>query len=213
VPYVGQSLKRREDERLLQGRGAYVADVQRPHALHLALVRSPHAHAWIRGVDVTAARACPGVVDVVTFDDLPELARAIPMRLAERDRMRHYLQRPLARDKVRYVGEPVAAVLADDRYRAEDALTHVRVDYESLSPLVDTRAAAEPGSALLFEAEGTNVVAAYSVACGDVERALREADLVLREAFAVQRHTAVPLETRGALADWDAGRAVLSMWA
>jgi aerobic carbon-monoxide dehydrogenase large subunit len=212
VPYVGQSLKRREDERLLQGRGAYVADVQRPHALHLALVRSPHAHAWIRGVDVTAARACPGVVDVVTFDDLPELARAIPMRLAERDRMRHYLQRPLARDKVRYVGEPVAAVLADDRYRAEDALTHVRVDYESLSPLVDTRAAAEPGSALLFEAEGTNVVAAYSVACGDVERALREADLVLREAFAVQRHTAVPLETRGALADWDAGRAVLSMW-
>jgi CO/xanthine dehydrogenase Mo-binding subunit len=82
--YVGQSLKRREDERLLQGRGGYVADIQRPHTLHLAVVRSPHAHARIRAIDVTAARACPGVVDVVTFDDVPALARPIPMRMSER---------------------------------------------------------------------------------------------------------------------------------
>ena len=212
MTYVGQSLKRREDERLLQGRGAFVADVQRPHPLHLAVVRSPHAHARIRSIDVTAARACPGVVDVVTFDDVPELARAIPMRMNERGQMSRYLQRPLARDKVRYVGEPVAAILADDRYRAEDALAHVQVDYEPLPALVDTRAAAEPGAPLLFESEGTNAVATYTVACGDVERALSEADLVLRETFYVQRHSAVPLETRGALAEWDAGRGVLSMW-
>jgi aerobic carbon-monoxide dehydrogenase large subunit len=210
--YVGQSVKRREDERLLQGRGAYVADIQRPHTLHLAVVRSPHAHARIRAIDLTAARACPGVADAVTFDDVPELARVIPMRLAERGQMRRYLQRPLARDRVRYVGEPVAAVLADDRYRAEDALAHVQVDYEPLPALVDTRTAAEPGAPLLFESEGTNAVAAYTVACGDVDRALREADVVLRETFDVQRHTAVPLETRGALAEWDAGRGVLSMW-
>ena len=96
MSYVGQRLKRREDERLLQGRGAYVADVRRPDTLHLAVVRSPHAHARILAVDVTAARAYPGVVDVVTFDDVPELARAIPMRLAERGEMRRYLQTPLA---------------------------------------------------------------------------------------------------------------------
>ena len=84
MSYVGQRLKRREDERFLLGRGAYVADVRRPDTLHLAVVRSPHAHARIRAIDVAAARACPGVVDVVTFDDVPELARVIPMRLAER---------------------------------------------------------------------------------------------------------------------------------
>ncbi len=118
MSYVGQSLKRREDERLLQGRGVYVADVQRPGTLHLAVVRSPCAHARIRAIDAAAARASPGVVDVVTFDDVPELARAIPMRMSERGQMSRYLQRPLARDKVRYVGEPVAAIVATDRYRA-----------------------------------------------------------------------------------------------
>ncbi len=94
MSYVGQRLKRREDERFLQGRGAYVADVRRPDTLHLAVVRSPHAHARILAIDVAAARAGPGVVDVVTFDDVPELARAIPMRLAERGEMRRYLQTP-----------------------------------------------------------------------------------------------------------------------
>jgi carbon-monoxide dehydrogenase large subunit len=210
--HVGRSLRRREDERLLQGRGAYVADVQRPHALHLAVVRSPHAHARIRAIDTAAARTSPGVADVVTFADLPQLARAIPMRMNERGQMHRYLQHPLARDKVRYVGEPVAAVLAADRYLTEDALAQVRVDYDPLPALVDTRAAAEPDAPLLFESEGTNSVATFTVACGDVERALREADLVLRETFYVQRHAGVPLETRGALAEWDAGRGVLTMW-
>jgi aerobic carbon-monoxide dehydrogenase large subunit len=212
MPHVGQRLKRREDERLLRGRGSYVADVQRFRALHLAVVRSPYPHARIGTVDVAGARACPGVVDVVTFADVPALARAIPMRLAERGQMSRYLQRALAGDKVRYVGEPVAAVVADDRYRAEDALAAVQVAYDPLPALVNTRAAAEPGAPLLFESEGTNTVAAYTVACGDVDRALRDADLVLRETFYVQRHSAVPLETRGALAEWDAGRGVLSMW-
>jgi len=175
-------------------------------------VGSPHAHGRIRAIDVSAARASPGVVDVVTFGDVPARARPIPMRLNERGQMRRYLQRPLADDKVRYVGEPVAAVLADDRYRAEDALAHVRVDYEPLAVLVNTKAAAAPGAPRLFESESTNVVAAYTIACGDAERALAEADVVLRETFDVQRHTAVPMETRGALAEWDAGRGMLSLW-
>src|SRR5690348_7803710 len=117
MAYVGRSVKRREDERLVQGQGFFVADVRRPGALHVALVRSPHAHARIRGVDVTAARALPGVVDVVAFGDIPEVARPIPMRMSDRGRMNRYLQHPLAQHKVRYVGEPVAAIVADDRYR------------------------------------------------------------------------------------------------
>ena len=192
MSYVGRSVKRREDERLVQGRGAYVADVQRPHALHLAVVRSAHAHARIRAIDAAPARACPGVVGVVTFADLPELTRPIPMRMNERGRMGHCLQHPLARDRVRYVGEPVAAVLATDRYLAEDALDHVRVEYEPFPAVVDTRAAAEPGAPRLFEAEDTNVVATYTVECGDVDRALREADVVVRETFYVQRHDGIP---------------------
>src|SRR5262245_27683102 len=212
MSYVGQRLKRREDERLVQGRGAYVADVRRVDTLHLAVVRSPHAHARVLSIAATAARACRGVVDVVTFLDVPQLARPIPMRLAERGEMRRYLQRPLAHDKVRYVGEPVAAVVADDRYRAEDALAAVQVHYAPLPALVDARVASGPDAPLLFESEGSNVVASYSVACGDFDAALREADIVLREHLDVQRHAGVPLETRGALAEWDAGRGVLSMW-
>ena len=118
MSYVGQRLKRREDERLLQGQGFFVADVHRPGALHLAVVRSPHAHAWIRAVDVASARVRRGVVDVVTFADVPELARAIPMRMSDRGRMNRYLQHPLAHNKVRYVGEPVVAILAEGIGRA-----------------------------------------------------------------------------------------------
>jgi aerobic carbon-monoxide dehydrogenase large subunit len=210
--YVGQSLKRREDERLLQGRGCFVADVQRPGTLHLAVVRSPHAHARIRAIEVTGARTRSGVADVVTFADVPELARPIPMRMTGLGQMHRYLQHPLARDKVRYVGEPVVAIVAESRYVAEDARDDVKVEYEPLPALIDGRAASEPGAPLLFEGETTNVVATYTVAYGDVDRALREADVVLRERLDVQRHTAVPMETRGALAEYDPGRRVLSMW-
>ncbi|MGH7313759.1 MAG: xanthine dehydrogenase family protein molybdopterin-binding subunit, partial [Candidatus Rokuibacteriota bacterium] len=172
----------------------------------------PHAHARIRAIDVAAARARPGVADVVTFADVPELARPIPMRMSDRGRMHRYLQHPLARGKVRYVGEPVVAIVAENRYVAEDALDHVTVGYEPLPALVDGRAASEPGAPLLFEEEATNVVATYTIACGDVDGALRQADVVLREVLDVQRHTAVPMETRGAVAEYDAGRRVLSMW-
>jgi aerobic carbon-monoxide dehydrogenase large subunit len=209
---IGQSLKRREDARLLRGRGLFVADVRRPGALHLAVLRSPHAHAVICAIDVASARTRPGVVDVLTFSDLPELARPIPMRMSDRGRMNRYLQHPLARDKVRYVGEPMVAVVAEDRYLAEDALDYLKVEYESLPVLVDTRAASEPGAPLLFEVEKTNVVASYTIAYGDVEAAFREADLVLRDTIYVQRHTAVPMETRGTVAEWDPARGVLSMW-
>jgi CO/xanthine dehydrogenase Mo-binding subunit len=158
MSYVGQRLKRREDPRLLQGQGAYVADVRRPDTLHLAVVRSPHAHARILAIDVAAARASAGVVDVVTFDDVPELARAIPMRLAERGQMRRYLQRPLAHDKVRYVGEPVAVVVAESRYLAEDAAELVAVAYEELEPVTNMDGALALGAPLVDETLPSNLI-------------------------------------------------------
>ena len=152
MPYVGQRLKRREDERLLQGRGAYVADVQRPDTLHLAVVRSPHAHARIRAIDVAAARGVPRRRRRRHLRRRAGAGAAIPLRMAERGQMHRYLQRPLARDKVRYVGEPGGGhrgrrPLPWPRTRC----AHVQVEYEPLPALVDARAAAEPGAPLLFE--------------------------------------------------------------
>src|SRR5215467_13926994 len=186
MAYVGQSVRRREDERLVQGVGCFAGDVKRPGMLHAAVLRSPHPHARIVRVDTAAARAARGVVEVLTHHDAPELARPIPMRMSDRGIMGRFLQHPLARDKVRYVGDPVAVVLAEDRYRAEDAAELIEVEYEVLPAIVDAKAAAQPGAPLLFEDVGTNVVAAFSMQFGDVERALREAEVVVRESFDVQ---------------------------
>jgi carbon-monoxide dehydrogenase large subunit len=210
--WIGRSVRRREDARLLRGRGRFVADVARPGMLHAAVLRSPHAHARLLRLDPARARAAAGVRAVLTYRDAPELARPIPMRMSERGIMARFLQTPLARDKVRYAGEPVAVVVADDRYRAQDALELIETEYDPLPAVVDGPAAAAPGAPLLFEEVGTNVVASFTSAFGDVERALGEADLVVRETIDVQRHTAVPMETRGVVADWDAGRGVLSVW-
>jgi carbon-monoxide dehydrogenase large subunit len=210
--YVGQSVRRREDGRLLQGSGRFAGDVNRPGMLHAAVFRSSHAHARIVRLDTAAARAAPGVVDVLTYHDAPPLHRPIPLRMSDRGIMERFLQHPLAHDKVRYVGDPVAVVLAQDRYRAEDAIERIEAEYEVLPAVVDAQAAAGPGSPLLFETVGTNVVASFDLTFGDVERAIREADVVVRETFDVQRHTAVPMETRGLVAEWDSGRRVLTLW-
>jgi len=210
--YVGQSLKRREDERLLLGGRCYVGDMWRPGMLHAAILRSPHAHARIARLETGVVRRAPGVAEVITYRDAPELARPIPMRMSERETMNRFLQRPLADGKVRYAGEPVAVVLAESRYLAEDALELIEVDYEPLPVVTDTRAAGEPGAPLLFEEQGTNVATTYTISYGDVGEAVREADLVLRETFKIQRHTAVPMETRGLVAEWDPNRAILTVW-
>jgi aerobic carbon-monoxide dehydrogenase large subunit len=210
--YIGQSVRRREDERLLQGAGFFVGDVKRLGMLHVAVLRSVHAHARIVRLDASGAQSAPGVVDVLTYKDAPVLHRPIPMRMSDRGIMNRFLQHPLAQDRVRYVGDPIAVVAAEDRYRAEDALERIEVEYEPLPAVVDARAAAAPGSPLLFEAVGTNVVASFDQAVGEIERAIREADVVVRETFDVQRHTAVPMETRGVVAQWDSGRRVLELW-
>ncbi|MBI2462261.1 MAG: xanthine dehydrogenase family protein [Candidatus Rokubacteria bacterium] len=208
---IGASIKRKEDPRLLTGRGRYVADLRLPGMLHAAVLRSPHPHARLRATDASAARALPGVVAVITARDLGPVGR-IPVRLGPRPSLEACLQPPLASDRVRYVGEPIAVVVAASRYLAEDALERITVGYEPLQAAVDARLAAEAGAPALHEALGGNVVERLLTQSGDVAGALAAADRRIRERFVVQRHTGVPMETRGLVAAYDAGTRLLTVW-
>lgn len=207
---IGASIKRVEDRRLLAGAGRFVADLRRPGMVSAVVVRSPHAHARLARIDTRAARALAGVLDCLTFHDVTPPLGVIPMRMASRPELNRYLQSPLAADVVRYVGEPVAVVVAIDQYVAEDARDLVEVEYEPLPAVVDAREAMRPESPTVHP-DG-NVASAWAVDSGDVERAIRNAPHVFRRRFAVGRDTALPMETRGLLAEWDAGREVVTVW-
>jgi aerobic carbon-monoxide dehydrogenase large subunit len=176
------------------------------------VLRSTHAHARIVRIDTSRASAAQGILHVLTAADDERLATKIPMRMSPIESMAPFLQRPIASGKVRYAGEPVAVVVAASRARAEDALELIDVEYEPLPILTDAREAAKADAPLLFAENGTNVIASYTVGCGDVERGLAEADVVIRAGFELHRHTAVPMETRGLAAEWDPSRDVLTMW-
>lgn len=208
---VGRSVRRKEDHRLLTGRGKFAADVRLPGMLHGAVLRSTHAHARLGEIRAKAALERPGVVAVVTAQDLGAIGR-IPVRLGPRPSVVACLQPPLAREKVRYVGEPVAFVVAESRYVAEDALELVEVDYDALPVVSDARRAVEGGAPVLHEAIGGNVVATLDTRRGDAEAALAGAHTRVRERFAVQRHTGVPMETRGLTAAFEPGTGLLRLW-
>jgi CO/xanthine dehydrogenase Mo-binding subunit len=207
---IGSSLRRVEDHRLLRGGGQYVADIQRPGLVHAVVVRSPHAHARITRIDTRRARALAGVLDCVSFDDVTPRPGVIPMRMAGRAELAAYLQRPLASGVVRYVGEPVAVVVANDPYLAEDARDLVEIDYAPLPAVVDATQAMDASAPRLYP-EG-NVASSWMVDLGDVGRALREAPCVFRRTFGVPRDTGLTMETRGLLAEWDERRTTLTMW-
>ena len=202
---VGQSVERTEDLRFLTGRGAFAADYEPAGVLQAAILRSAVAHGRLRAIDAAAALAIPGVAAVITAADIGAGIPSIPLRLAPLAGFEKYLQPVLAHDKVRYVGEPLAVVVADTRAIAEDALDVIAVDMEPLEPVPGWRAAATD-ECLLFPATGSNVAARYTVALGDADAAFREADYVRRETFRAHRHTANPLETRGVIAEWNGGR-------
>lgn len=208
---IGRSVRRLEDRRLVTGRGKYAADFRLPGLLHGAVLRSSHAHARLGAIRSKAALALPGVVAVVTAEDLGEVGR-IPVRLGARPSVVACLQPPLARDKVRYVGEPVAFVVAESRYLAEDALEAMELDYEPLPAVTDARRAVERDAPLLHEVIAGNVVATLDTRTGDAERALAAAQTRVKERFAVQRHTGVPIETRGLTAAFDPGTGMLRVW-
>ena len=203
---IGQSPRRKEDERLITGHGRFIDDIVRPGLVHLALVRSTHARARINGFDATAARTLPGV-SVFVADDLPELADPLPA--AGADPSNPYVtldvprpQRPLARGEVRYVGEPIAAVVAPDPYVAADAAEAVRIEYEPRPAVVDAEAAMSAEAPAVHDGAG-NVVGRAGTVVGDVERAFALADVVVEDHPAHGRVSSMAMETRGVCAEFD----------
>ena len=208
--FVGSPVERIEDLRLLRGRGQFVDDLTRDRLLHAVILRSAVAHGRIRSVDTAAALARPGVVAVITAADLGAAVPTIPLRQEPLPALRQYEQPVIAHRKVRYVGEPIAVVLADSAACAEDALEAIVVDIEPL-PAVADRETARSGDVLLFEESGTNVASTITAVRGDIALAFRTAAYTRRETFKVQRHSAVPMEPRGLLAEWDAALAQMTV--
>jgi aerobic carbon-monoxide dehydrogenase large subunit len=203
---LGRSVPRVDDRPLLAGKGRFVGDISFPHQLHMRVVRSPYAHATLRGVEVAPALALPGVVAVWTASDIADIP-PIDFRDPTNEGLRPYRQPLLARERLRYVGEPVAAVLATDAYLAEDAADLVAINAEELTPLLD--AAAEPVSF----APGLTTEAV--VACegyGAVDEAFATAHAVIALDLEIGRHSGVPLEPRGALAYYDGSRDILELY-
>jgi aerobic carbon-monoxide dehydrogenase large subunit len=209
---IGASPLRKEDWPLVRGEGTFIADFKRPGMVHAFVVRSPLAHARFTAIDCKATLGAPGVFDVITAADLPDRGRPIPTRQFSDEGSNRFLQRPLADGVVRYSGEPVAVVIADSRYRAEDAAELLYVDYEPIDVVLDADDAVQPGAPLLQPHAGTNVAGHLVVEMGPLDEAFSTADLVISEVFSIQRHAAVPLETRGLLAEYDAKTEVLTVW-
>ncbi|HTP92367.1 MAG TPA: xanthine dehydrogenase family protein molybdopterin-binding subunit [Xanthobacteraceae bacterium] len=200
--FVGSPIERLEDFRFLTGRGQYVDDLVSKDMLHAVILRSSVAHGRIRSIDATLARRMPGVHAVIGAADIGEVP-TIPLRQEPLPELRQYEQPVIAADKVRYVGEPIAIVVADSVAIAEDALEAIAVDIEPL-PAVADRDTARKNDVLLFEKTGSNLASTITATRGDAEAAFKTAPYMRREHFRVQRHAAVPMEPRGLLAVWDA---------
>jgi aerobic carbon-monoxide dehydrogenase large subunit len=210
VSAVGRRIGRLEDRRLLRGLGHFVDDVNRTGQLWMRVLRAPLAHARIESIDAEAALALPGVEAVLTSEDI-EGVPPIPVRTATEHRLDEFLQPVLARERVRYVGEPVAVVLAEDPYLAEDAAELIEVGYEALPVALDARTAVEADAPRLRD-EASNEAATLSMGYGDVEEAFRRAARVVEAEVKIGRHSGVPLETRGLVAEYDRGSDHLTIW-
>lgn len=207
---VGKSVRRLEDGRLLRGIGHFVDDVDRTRQLWMRVLRSNLAHAHIKDIRVDRALDMEGVEAVYTAEDLA-WAEPIPVRTRTEHDLDNYLQPVLARDRVRYVGEPVAVVLAEDPYLAEDAAELVEVDYEELPAALDPRSSVKADAPQLREESG-NEAATLSMGYGNIEEAFRDAERVVETEVRIGRHSGVPLETRGLLAEYDVGSDHLTIW-
>src|SRR5207245_7683131 len=202
--FVGARIPRNEDPALLRGQGLFVDDLQLPGMAHAAVLRSPHASARIERIDVRRARAAPGVLDVLTHADLGALGAPLPKLIPHPALTHHKTQRALASSAVRYVGEPVALVVAESRYAAEDAADLIEVVYTPRPAAVSVEAAAAPGAPRVHEDMTSNVCAHYTQRVGDVERAFAQAARRFRERLVLDRGAASPMETRGVVATWHA---------
>ena len=210
--YIGSYTRSKEGPRHATGRGHYVDDITLPGMLHAVIVRSTHAHARIARVNADEAARLPGVFAVLTPEEIKTKSQPFkPGRYAAG------LRRPIneyatAIDKVRYVGEPIAAVAAWQKSVAEDAAELVLVDYDPLPPVTDVRTAMQPDSALLFEELGSNLAWNGGMSYGDVEGAFKSADLIVRENLRIHRYSSTPLETFACVASYDAASRQLTVW-
>jgi aerobic carbon-monoxide dehydrogenase large subunit len=209
---VGASPKRKEDGRFVAGRGRYLDDVRVEGLLHLAVVRSPHAHARVAGVDGAAARACDGVVAVITLADLPELAAATVPPLVPEPRGRPYVHPVLAGARVRHVGEPVAVVVATSPYAAADGVERVAVAYDPLPAAVSPAAASAAGAPRVNETWPDNLASITTGVKGQPAEAFARAPVVVAARLAYPRVAGMPLETRGVLAAPDPIGGGLTVW-
>ena len=209
--FVGARIKRREDPSLIRGLGQYVDDVKLPDLLHVAILRSPYAHAKIKSIDTSAARQHPGVVGVFTGAELRDQIGTLPTT-AENPTLRipnHYV---LAVDKVCYVGEGIAAVVAEDRYTARDAAELIQVDYEPLPVVTDPEQALTSGSPVIHSEWPDNMAFRWEQTQGDIDKAFKQADRVVKQKLVHQRLIPMAIETRGVIARYLAAEKELTVW-
>lgn len=220
-PYVGRSMLRREDPRLLTGQGQFVADLVLPRMLHAVFVRSQVAHARIRSVDVARAAAMPGVVLALAGAELLRLAPPVPgaqlsLPSKWRTQVQHTIHLPqqplLALDKVRHVGEAIAVIVAESRFEAQDAAEAVTADLEPLPAVVDAKLALEPGSAVIHEEYRTNLIGQFVIEKGNAAAALAGAPHRLQRRFYTQRYAGMPMECRGVVSAYDPRTDSVTIW-
>ena len=206
---VGSRIKRREDPRLIMGRGTYVDDIQLPRMTYAAILRSPYAHANIRHIDIDKAKALPGVVTVMTGADLE--GKNVPCGWTLPD-IKVAPHPALAVGKVRYTGDAVAVVVAEERYIARDALDLIEVDYEPLPVVVDAEKAIQTGAPQLHAEVPNNTTFVWKIAGGDVDKAFREAEVVVKQRIVNQRLIPNAIEPRGMVAQYNPGSGDLTLW-
>ena len=209
--YVGQAMKRKEDPRLVSGTSTYVDDVVLPGMLHMAVTRSMHAHARIKRIDTSKAQRLPGVVAVVTGEEVAAHCGLIPCA-ASLPNMKRAQRHLLATNKVRFVGEPVAAVVAEDKYIARDAADLIEIDYEPLPVVVDPEKAMDPASPRLYEEFSDNIAFNFFFETGNTEEAFKKADVIVKERLINQRLAPVTMEPRGVVATYRMPDNELVVW-
>ena len=207
--WIGKSINRVEDPRFLRGEGRYIDDITLPNMLHAAIKRSPHAHARIKSIDTSKAEALPGVVRILTGQDVKEHANPLPS-FSMNPGIQHDM---IAIEKVRHYGECVAAVVAENRYIAEDACDLIEIEYEVLPAVLDPLKAREEGSPLVHEALGKNEAYSRTFSFGEVDKAFDEAARSVTVDLYWPRSTGMPMDTNGAIGDYDAGTGVLTIHA
>ncbi len=209
----GASIKRREDPRLITGRGVYTDDIRMPATLHMATLRSPYAHARITRVDASKARALAGVKAVYTGQDVAGKLGAMPCVFIVPDSDIKMTTYPvIAADRVRYTGDIVAVAVADDPYTARDAIGMIEVDYEPLPVVTDEVAALQPGAPQLHDDAPGNQALHWKLATGDVDAAIRDADVVVKQRFIQQRLVPNAMEPRATVASWNPGAEEMTVW-